>query len=127
MERNGGVAERLSRIKSTVTGTYIEDDSVQESLRNLLLLVIPAPTFPFLSLESEVLAPRSAHLSKSVFHGDTQGKLKRLKRCFKYFFLIWFKLISNMRVKNLLCGFRIRVADGPGCSGSFITWNMRFL
>jgi hypothetical protein len=84
MERNGGVAKRLSHIKSTVTGTYTEDASVQESLRNLLPMVIPAQTSPFPSpLESVVLAPSSGHLlprcrfsPKSVFHGDTQGKMK---------------------------------------------------
>ena len=63
MERNGGVAKRLSHIKSTVTGTYTEDASVQESLRNLLPMVIPPPTAPFPSLESVVLAPGSGHLS----------------------------------------------------------------
>ncbi|KAJ6933494.1 hypothetical protein NC651_008786 [Populus alba x Populus x berolinensis] len=63
MERNGGVAKRLSHIKSSVTGTYTEDASVQESLRNLLPMVIPAPTSPFpYLLESVVLAPGSGHL-----------------------------------------------------------------
>jgi len=75
MERSGGVAKRFFQIKSTVTGTYTEDASVQESLWKLLLIVIPAPTSPFLSLESVVLAPSSTNLSpiccltpKSVLH-----------------------------------------------------------
>ncbi|KAF9689422.1 hypothetical protein SADUNF_Sadunf01G0090600 [Salix dunnii] len=63
MERNGGVARRFSHIKSTVTSTYTEDASVQESLWKLLLIVISALTSPFPSLESIVLAPSRANLS----------------------------------------------------------------